>query len=117
MNKTIFAVAGLLVFGSAVAQPPGGGGGGLPDNATIMGNNDANDDGEITKAEADAAGLALGQNWDMFDLNNDGKVVAEELDQVRGRFGGGGGFGGGGPAGAPGGAPPTGDDEDDEDSE
>jgi hypothetical protein len=92
--KTIVATLfGILVSSIAVAQPPGGAGGGMPDNATIMANNDGNGDGEITRAEATEAGLALGQNWDMFDLNTDGKVVAEELDQVRGQFAGGSGAG------------------------
>ena len=104
IGMTLFA---LFSVSAVFAQPPGGGGGGMPDNATIFANNDANGDGEITKAEADEAGLPLSQNWDMFDLNSDGKVVAEELDQVRGQFAAGGpggpGAGGQGAAGPPGG--------------
>lgn len=91
----------------------------MPDNATIMSNNDGNGDGEITKAEADEAGLPLSQNWDMFDLDSDGKVTDEELTQARGQQGGGGGFGGGGPgAGGPGaGAPPAADEDDEEEED
>ncbi len=111
MKTIAITVAALLLSSATLAQPPGGAGG-MPDNATIFANNDANGDGEITRVEADEAGLPLSQNWDAFDLNSDGKVVAEELDQARGQFAVGGGPGG--PGGGPG-AGQSGDDDDDDD--
>ena len=111
MRTVLLTLVCLLGTSAAFAQPPGGG---LPDNATIFERNDANEDGEITQAEATAAGTALGQNFATFDLNSDGMVVADELDTMRERMAAGGGFGGpgGGPAAT---APaPAGDDDDDD---
>jgi hypothetical protein len=123
MKQSILMLFGLLVAATGFAQPPAGAaGGGMPSNEVIFQRNDANSDGEITQAEAQAAGTQLGQTFATFDLNSDGKVVAEELDQMRGRFGGAGragaagaaGPGAGGRAGGPGPAQPDDDDEEDE---
>jgi hypothetical protein len=113
----ILLVSTLLFASVSLAQPPGGAGGAgaMPDNATIFENNDGNGDGEITRAEADAAGLPLSENWDMFDTNSDGKVVAAELDAVRGGSGGGGAGGPG--AGAAAAAPQAADEDEDEEDE
>lgn len=111
MRNAILTFLGLLITPVCFAQPgaggpPQAGAGGMPDNETIFANNDANGDGVITQAEAEAAGLPLGQNWAAFDLDSDGKVTAEELDTMRGRMGGAGGAGraggGAGRAGGPG---------------
>ena len=99
MRTLTIALVALLAGSAALAQPPGGAAGGLPANDVIFERNDANDDGEITLAEAQAAETALGQNFATFDLNSDGKVVAEELNTVRGRMGGA-GPGGAAPGGA-----------------
>jgi len=129
MRNVILAFSALLLTSASFAQPgaggpPPGAAGGMPDNATIFANNDANEDGEITRAEADAAGLPLSQNWDAFDLDGDGKVVAAELDQARGRIGGAGRAGGPGGRGGPAAAAPAdadadadGDDEDEDEDE
>ena len=107
MKRAIISLSILFAASSALAQPPAGGAGGaggaMPANEQIFENNDANGDGEITRAEADAAALPLSQNWDAFDQNSDGKVVAAELDAFRANQGGGraGGPGGGAAAAAP----------------
>jgi len=106
MRTLTLALFAMLGVSAVMAQPPGGAGGGMPDNATIMQRNDANKDGEITQAEAQAAGTQLGQTFATFDLNSDGKVVAEELDTMRQRMAAGGGFGGG-PGGPGAGAAPA----------
>lgn len=124
MKRTMLSLAALVLAAPAFAQPPGGGApggaGAMPDNETIMANNDGNGDGEITRAEADEAGLPLSQNWDMFDTNSDGKVVVAELDAVRGGGGGAPGARAGGPGGRAGGpaAPaPAAEEEEDDDEE
>jgi hypothetical protein len=132
MKRAILSIFALMLASQAFAQPPGGGAPGgagqMPDDETIFANNDGNGDGEITKAEADAAGLPLSENWDMFDTDGDGKVVAAELDAVRGGAGGAGARAGGpgaraGRAGARAGGPgaaapaPAADDTEEEDEE
>jgi hypothetical protein len=124
MKRVIITLPILFAALAALAQPPAGGAGGMPANEQIFANNDANGDGEITRAEADAAALPLSQNWDMFDQNSDGKVVAAELDAARANQGGGraGGPGGGGaaaaaPAAADAGAEGDEDEDEDEDEE
>jgi hypothetical protein len=73
----------------------------MPTNEVIFERNDTNKDGTITKEEAVAAGTQLGQNFDTWDLNTDGKVTNEELDAGRAGIGGAGGAPGAAPA-APG---------------
>lgn len=108
MKRLGLGLFAMLGVAAALAQPPGGAGGGMPDNATIFERNDANEDGEITLAEAQAAGTQLGQVFATFDLDGDGKVVAAELDTMRERMAAGGGPGGPGPgAGPAAGAPPA----------
>ena len=45
----------------------------------VMGNNDLDKDGIITREEATKAGRQLAQTWDFFDTSKDGKVDLEEL--------------------------------------
>jgi hypothetical protein len=114
MKTRIIALSVLFAASAGYAQPPAGGGapgggaaaGGMPANEQIFANNHSNGDGEITHAEAHAAALPLSQNWDAYDLNSDGKVVAAELDTARGTLGG--GRAGGPPAGGRAGGPPAG---------
>lgn len=126
MKRSILSLFVLMFASHAFAQPPGGGApggaGAMPDNETIFANNDGNGDGEITKAEADEAGLPLSQNWDQFDTDGDGKVVAAELDAVRsgglgGRGGPGARAGGPGAAAAAGAADDDADDDDDDEED
>jgi len=123
MKRIILSAFVLLLAAQVQAQPPGGAGGqGLPDNETILGNNDGNGDGQITKAEADAAGLQLAANWDTFDTDGDGIVTVAELDAIRAGAGGGApGARAGGPgarAGGPAPAPaPAAEEDDDEENE
>lgn len=116
MKRTILCAFALLLASQVCAQPPGGGApgaaGGLPDNDTILANNDGDGDGQITRAEAEEAGVNLITAWDTFDADGDGIVTVEELDAVRAGAGGGGGFGGGPGAAAP--APAADDAEEDE---
>lgn len=42
---------------------------------------DANGDGKITRDESAGAGLAIGANFDIYDINGDGAVTAEESAQ------------------------------------
>jgi hypothetical protein len=106
MKKSIFAAFALMLATQVFAQPPGGaaGGAGLPDNETILNNNDGNGDGQITREEAEAAGVQLAGAFDTFDTDGDGIVTVAELDAVRA---GGGAGGPGARAGGPGGAPPA----------
>jgi hypothetical protein len=111
MKRTILTLSTLMLATTAIAQPPGGGGpggaAGLPDNETILANNDGNSDGEITKAEAEAAAVNLITNWDAFDADSDNKVTVAELDAYRASQGGAGAPGAraGGPPAAPPAAP------------
>jgi hypothetical protein len=125
MKKSIFATFALMLATQVFAQIPVGaaGGAGLPDNETILNNNDGNGDGQITREEAEAAGLQLAGAFDTFDTDGDGIVTAAEIDAVRA---GGGAAGPGARAGGPpGGAPPApapapapaADEEDEEDVE
>lgn len=89
------AVTGLLaaVVASA-AQPPsqvvGGSSRSVPQDqaATAFANNDLNEDGVISKAEAASAGGRLIASWDKFDLNKDGKAdkaeIAKNLAAIQG---------------------------------
>lgn len=105
--KTFAVMASTLLFTSIAWAQPGaggpGGGGQMPANEVIFERNDTNEDGRITKAEAEAAETQLGANFDMFDLDSDGVVTAAELNTMRGNMGGGGapaapaGSGGNGP--------------------
>lgn len=45
----------------------------------VMGNNDLDKDGIITRDEATKAGRQLAQRWDFFDTNKDGKVDMAEV--------------------------------------
>jgi hypothetical protein len=107
MKRAILSIFALMLASQVLAQPPGGGGpggaAGLPDNETILANNDGNSDGEITKAEAEAAAVNLITNWDAFDTDSDNKVTVAELDAYRASQGGAGGPGAraGGPPAAP----------------
>jgi hypothetical protein len=115
MTKTAITLSAMLLASASLAQPGAGGagpGGGMPTNEVIMERNDANGDGEITQAEATAAETQLGQMFGTFDLNSDGKVVASELDTMRGQMAG---AGPGAPPAAP--APAPAADEDGEEDE
>jgi Ca2+-binding EF-hand superfamily protein len=47
--------------------------------AAVLANNDLNEDGVVTKAEAASAGGRLIASWDKVDLNKDGKVDKAEI--------------------------------------
>ncbi len=89
MVKSMFqlvAAAGLLaaaVAPAAQAPPQAVGGDSRPalqdQAATIMANNDLNEDGVVTKAEATSAGGRLIGSWDKVDLNKDGKADKAEI--------------------------------------
>lgn len=49
---------------------------------------DANQDGYIDRAEADASLPRVARAFDRLDLNADGKLSVEEVQQVASRFGG-----------------------------
>jgi hypothetical protein len=124
MKRAILSAFVLLLATQVHAQPPGGAGGqGLPDNETILGNNDGNGDGQITREEATAAGFQLATSFDTFDTDGDGIVTVAELDGIRAGAGGGapgaraGGPGPGARAGGPAPAPAAAEDDDEEEDE
>jgi hypothetical protein len=123
MKKTILSISALMLASPSFAQPPGGGAPGgagtLPDNETILANNDGNGDGEITRAEAEEAGVNLITAWDNFDTDSDGKVTVAELDAFRAANGGAGGPGAraGGPGGGAPAPAPAAEEDADEDEE
>jgi hypothetical protein len=92
-TSSLLALSTLLVAKLALAQAPG------PISAeTVLANNDTDKDGVVTKEEATKVGRMLGQQWDRFDANKDGKVDLEEIKKGLAAM----------PAGGPGGAPPAG---------
>ena len=62
----------------------GGGRRGPPNPAKILEDMDANNDGEISKAEAKGP---LVRNFDRVDVNGDGKLTVAELENIKGRGG------------------------------
>jgi RND family efflux transporter MFP subunit len=80
--------------------PPGAGGARNPAQIVemILGNNDKDGDGKISKEEA-AADDRFASRFAERDKNNDGFVDRQELMSGMRNFGGGGGQGGGGPGG------------------
>jgi EF hand len=85
MNKLMIrlvAAVGLLVATVApAAQAVGGDSRSASQDqaAAVLTNNDLNEDGVVTKAEATSAGGRLIGNWDKVDLNKDGKVDKAEI--------------------------------------
>lgn len=57
----------------------------IPTPEQIMAENDKDKNGEITKAEAEAAGTPLLGFFDQLDVNKDGKLT---LDEIKASFGG-----------------------------
>jgi len=49
----------------------------------VLANNDLNKDGIVTREEAMQVGRVLGQSWETYDVNKDGKVDLQELQGVR----------------------------------
>jgi len=68
----ILAALALLVSAAALAQQP-------PPPEQIMADNDLNEDGVITREEAQEAGTPLAMFFDMLDSNGDGQITMEEL--------------------------------------
>jgi Ca2+-binding EF-hand superfamily protein len=70
-----------------------------PDAGTVMGSNDLNKDGIITRDEAKSANKLLAFAWDRYDLNKDGMVTPQEVEESAAKGaqgpGSGGGLGGG----------------------
>ena len=62
----------------------GGGRRGPPNSAKILEDMDANNDGEISKAEAKGP---LVRDFDRVDVNGDGKLTVAELENIKGRGG------------------------------
>lgn len=82
VNKDDKVDANELARGLAVAQGAAEPAPGTRATAmSVADNNDLNRDGVITKAEATKAAGGLIQNWDRFDLNKDGTVDTNELQQ------------------------------------
>jgi hypothetical protein len=52
--------------------------------STIISGNDLNNDGVVTKEEAERAGKALIRLWNVYDLNKDGMVDDAELTRASG---------------------------------
>jgi hypothetical protein len=71
----LFAALALLVSAGALAQQP-------PAPEQIMADNDLNDDGVITREEAQEAGTPLAMFFDMIDSNGDGRITMEELQNM-----------------------------------
>lgn len=76
-TRTSTLLAALLFVGSVPGQAPPG----SPD--FILASNDLNKDGVVTREEATRAGRVLGQSWDIYDRDKDGKVDLGELQTVR----------------------------------
>jgi Ca2+-binding EF-hand superfamily protein len=70
--KRLLAMLALFASAGALAQQP-------PPPDEIMAQNDLNEDGVITREEAQAAGTPLAMFFDMFDSDGDGRITMEEL--------------------------------------
>jgi beta-lactamase regulating signal transducer with metallopeptidase domain len=73
-----------VALGTALQNITGDAGGHLhkPKPELVIGSNDQNGDGTVTKEEAAQAGKALIRMWDSYDLNKDGKVDVAEVSKA-----------------------------------
>lgn len=73
--KRLFTTLAPFVAAGALAQAP-------PPPEEIMAQNDLNEDGVITRAEAQEAGTPLAMFFDMIDSDGDGRITMEELQNM-----------------------------------
>lgn len=73
--KKLSAMLISLACGGALAQAP-------PSPEEIMSQNDLNEDGVITREEADESGTPLAMFFDQIDSDMDGRITMEELENM-----------------------------------
>lgn len=73
--KSLPAALSLALLCAAHGQEP-------PSPEEIMRQNDLNEDGVITRSEADEAGTPLATLFDQIDTNGDGRITMQELESM-----------------------------------